>query len=146
MTLTGGCACGAVRYRIDGPVHGAGWCHCRLCQKASGAPAMVFTGCRRADFTIERGADALGRISLTDFGERGFCTRCGTSLTIEVSYEPGGIDVAVATLDDPLALSPEMHIFWEERIGWAPPAEDGLPRHIGFGVEARGLPPGSRPA
>lgn len=144
--LTGGCACGAIRYRIAGATHGTGWCHCRLCQKSSGAPAMVFTSCAVVDFAIERGEEVLGRIKLVEYGERGFCTRCGTSLTIAVSYEPGSIDIAAATLDDPTAVTPEMHIFWEERIAWAAPAEDGLPRHIGFGVETRGLAPGSRPA
>ncbi|HEY0271285.1 MAG TPA: GFA family protein [Sphingomonas sp.] len=145
MALTGGCACGAIRYRIAGAAYDTGWCHCRLCQQSSGAPAMVFTTCALADFTIERGAEAFGRIRLVEYGERGFCARCGTSLTVHVDYEPNEIDVAAATLDDPEAVTPGFHIFYDKRIGWAP-AGDGLPRHDGFGVGARpGLMPGDRP-
>jgi hypothetical protein len=143
--LTGGCACGAVRYRIAGEAYDTGWCHCRLCQKVSGAPAMVFTTCRFGDFLIEQGADALGHVRLVDYGERGFCTRCGSPLTLHVDYQPDEIDVVTVSLDDPEAVTPGFHIFYDRRIGWAP-ADDDLPRHNGFGADAReGLMPGDRP-
>ena len=145
QTLTGGCACGAIRYRIAGPAYDTGWCHCRLCQKSSGAPAMAFTTCALTDFAIERGRDALGTLRLVDYGERGFCTRCGTSLTIHVDYQKDEIDVACASLDDPEAVTPEFHIFVDQKIGWMTLA-DGLPAYEGFGVDGRGLEPGDRPA
>lgn len=144
-SLTGGCACGAIRYRITGEAYDTGWCHCRLCQRSSGAPAMVFTTCKLVDFVVEQGEDAYGRIRLVEYGERGFCTRCGTSLTVHVDYQPDEIDVAAATLDDPEAVTPGFHIFYDARIDWAP-AGDALPRHDGFGTDARpGLMPGDRP-
>lgn len=143
-SLTGGCACGAIRYRIDGPAYDTGWCHCRTCQKSSGAPAMAFTTCALKDFVIEQGEDALGTVRLVPFGERGFCTRCGTSLSIHADYQKDEIDIAAATLDDPEAVTPAMHIFYDQRITWAP-AGDDLPTYRGFGMEERGLQPGSRP-
>jgi hypothetical protein len=142
--LTGGCACGTIRYRIAGPAYDAGWCHCRLCQKSSGAPAMVFTTCALEDFVVEQGSDALGTIRLVDYGERSFCTRCGTSLTVHVDYQREEIDVACASLDDPEAVTPGFHIFHDQKIGWVTLA-DGLPTYDGFGVDARGLMPGDRP-
>ena len=33
---TGGCQCGAVRFRVEGTLGDASICHCRMCQKASG--------------------------------------------------------------------------------------------------------------
>ena len=39
--LVGGCLCGAVRYRAARMAR-AGLCHCRMCQKASGAPVVAF--------------------------------------------------------------------------------------------------------
>lgn len=142
--LTGGCACGAIRYRIDGPAYDTGWCHCRLCQRSSGAPAMAFTTCALKDFVIEQGQDALGIVKLVNYGERGFCTRCGASLTIHVDYQKDEIDVACASLDDPEAVTPEFHIFINQKIGWVKHA-DGLPAYEGFGIDARGLEPGTRP-
>jgi hypothetical protein len=40
--LTGGCLCGAVKYRISAAPLDAGYCHCRLCQKSSGAPTLAW--------------------------------------------------------------------------------------------------------
>jgi hypothetical protein len=105
---------------------------------------MAFTTCALKDFVIEQGQDALGTIKLVDYGERGFCTRCGTSLTIHVDYQKDEIDVACASLDDPEAVTPLFHIWFEEKIGWVKLA-DGLPTYDGFGLEARGLEPGARP-
>jgi hypothetical protein len=142
--LIGGCACGTIRYRIAGEAYDTGWCHCRICQKSSGAPAMAFTTCALTDFVVEQGEDVLGTVRLVAFGERSFCTRCGTSLTIHTNYQTDEIDVAAATLDDPQAVRPAMHIFYDQHIAWAP-AGDDLPTYSGFGVEERGLEPGSRP-
>ena len=36
-TYSGGCQCGAVRFRVEGPLGDASVCHCRMCQKAFGA-------------------------------------------------------------------------------------------------------------
>jgi hypothetical protein len=142
--MEGGCLCGAVRYRLASAPFDTGWCHCRVCQKASGAPALVFTSVPRGDFLIDRGADALGSVRSTEFGRRGFCTRCGTPLTIEVDFQPDTIDLTVASLDTPAAVAPGFHIFYASRIAWAPAADDA-PRHDRFRRDTRGLTPGEEP-
>ncbi len=38
----GGCLCGEVRYRIEAEPSDVAYCHCRMCQKTSGAPAMAW--------------------------------------------------------------------------------------------------------
>jgi len=136
--MQGGCLCGAVRYHLASPPYDTGWCHCRICQKASGAPALVFTTVPLGDYVIEAGAEAVGTVRSTEFGERTFCGRCGTPLTIHVDFQPGEIDIAAATLDDPEAVTPGFHIFYGSRIGWAP-AGDDLPRHEKFRPDTRGL-------
>ena len=46
--VTGGCLCGAVRYEVEAYLHNAFYCHCRMCQRASGAPVQwVFTSVRK---------------------------------------------------------------------------------------------------
>ena len=137
--LTGGCACGAVRYSFADP-YDTGWCHCRLCQRTSGAPAIVFTTAKRAGLRWEAGAPATW--PSTSFGRRGFCLACGTLLTIEVDFQPDEIDFAAATLDDPEAVRPGFHIFCDEAPSWAA-IDDGLPRHARYRPDTRGLPPGA---
>lgn len=44
MTYEGGCRCGAIRYRITGEPLSAGFCHCRMCQRAAGAPVVAWVG------------------------------------------------------------------------------------------------------
>ncbi len=141
--LAGGCACGAVRYRLVDGAYDIGWCHCRLCQKSSGAPALVFATSRIEAFVIDEGADAIGSVRLSPFGERRFCTRCGSLLTIHVDFQPDEIDITAATLDDPEAVQPGFHIFYADRIGWAL-AGDDLPRHDHFRPNTRGLAPGAQ--
>ncbi len=77
--LTGGCQCGAVRYRLSAEPTGVNICHCRMCQKASGGPMMAFGGVRLSEFFVSSGA--IATFSSSDIAERGFCARCGTPLT-----------------------------------------------------------------
>ena len=79
-TFAGGCQCGAVRYRLTAAPGGANVCHCRMCQKAGGAPFMAFAGVKRAQLRLHARRAATLR-QLGDFAERGFCAACGTPLT-----------------------------------------------------------------
>ena len=126
--LTGGCLCGAVRFRLTAKPFDAGWCHCRTCQLNSGSPAMVFAAVPFPDYRFERGEDRVGTVRSSSFGHRAFCRDCGTPLYMRVDYEPDTVDFSVATLDRPEDVSPEFHIFYSSRISWAEPL-DRLPRH-----------------
>jgi hypothetical protein len=137
--FTGGCACGAIRYRLASQPFDTGWCHCRLCQLSSGAPAMVFSTVPTADLLFEQGRDRLKVFASTGFGRRSFCGDCGSLLTMQVDFQPETIDFTVATLDDPGAVAPEFHIFHASRIPWFNPG-DSLPRHERFRPVTRGLP------
>lgn len=136
--MDGGCLCGAVRYRLASAPFDAGWCHCRLCQKASGSPAMAFASVPPADLEWTAGAERIGTIESSDFGRRQFCRDCGTPLTIAVDFQPETIDFAIATLDEPEAVAPGFHIFYASRIPWAE-VGDELPRHDKFRPKTRGL-------
>lgn len=126
QSRTGGCLCGAIRYRLVSEPYDAGYCHCRICQRSSGAPVMVFASVPRADLRIDSGVPVRRRSS--KFGERWFCGECGTPLAMTVDHAPDEIDFTVATLDELLDLPPEFHIWRESRIGWFDTI-DALPRH-----------------
>ena len=136
--LTGGCACGAVRFQLASAPWDAGWCHCRTCQLNSGSPAMVFASVAPADYVVTSGKEQIRSFASSSFGHRGFCGACGTPLYMRVDHQPETLDFSVATLDDPAAVTPHFHIFYASRIGWADAADD-LPRHDKFRPDTRGL-------
>ncbi len=136
--MKGGCACGAVRYQLLSQPFDAGWCHCRTCQLVSGAPAMVFATVPAGDLVWTEGADKVKRFASSNFGHRSFCRECGTPLLMEVDHQPETVDFSVVTLDDPAAVEPGFHIFYDSRIAWSEPA-DTLPRHARFRPDTRGL-------
>lgn len=121
----GGCLCGAVRYRVTSAPFDSGYCHCRMCQKAAGAPVLVFATVLSADFEVIRGAPRRRRSS--DIAERWFCGDCGSQIAMRMDASPQLIEFTVASMDDPAAAPPGFHIWTESRVPWFTIA-DGLPR------------------
>jgi len=97
-TWTGGCQCGAVRFRIDGDLSEPSICHCRMCQKAMGGLFGPFAGPKEAAaLTWTRGERK--RFQSSNKVARGFCGDCGTPLTFE--YGEGHVSLAVGAFDRP---------------------------------------------
>lgn len=120
--LTGGCQCGAVRYRLTAAPTLVAVCHCRMCQRAAGAPFVAFATLPAAAVAWQ-GEPAWFESS--DIARRSFCPACGTPLAFQ--YLPGHpeadtLDITVATLDDPTALPPTEEAGVESRLSWL----DGL--------------------
>ena len=138
MTITGGCACGNVRYELQSEPFACGWCHCTTCQRVSGSPGMVFASVRREDFAYVQGRDRVKPLAFTSFAERGFCEDCGSPLTMSYEFQPETIDFTVCSLDDPALTLPEHHIFWASRPDWLE-MDDGLPKHDRFRPGTAGL-------
>lgn len=113
--LSGGCQCGAVRYRLTGPLVNPSICHCRMCQKAFGAFYAPLVGVRLGDFAVTRGALSIFKSS--DLVERGFCRDCGTPLTFR-NLESDEISVSIGSLDDPSAAKPIVQYGIEGRVGF----------------------------
>ena len=133
--LQGGCLCGAVRYRLASEPFEAGYCHCATCRRATGAPVVAFGTVPFEDFQVS-GNPRHRRSS--GFGERWFCTECGTQIAMHVDHQPDTIDFTIATLDDPEYLRPQFHIFFGSRIEWFDTA-DRMPRYYSFRPDTRGL-------
>lgn len=99
--MTGGCYCGAVRYRITGPVSVKAQCHCRPCQYVSGGGPNYFLIVAADDFAYDEGTPgAFARTDLDTPVTREFCQTCGTQL---ITRLPDGarVVIKVGTLDDP---------------------------------------------
>lgn len=124
MTLEGGCLCGAIRYAIDGPVLTSDWCHCRLCQRSAGAPAVAWFTVPTSAFHYTKGEPRT--YASTERGRRQFCGSCGTQL---VFFDGDAErDITVASLDDPARVPPQHHIWTMSQLPFVK-LEDGLPRH-----------------
>jgi hypothetical protein len=124
--LTGGCLCGAVRYEAGGPPFHGVICHCSMCRRAAGAPAMAWYSVMRAVFRFTGGEPAAWRSS--GHATRRFCPRCGTQLTFESDLHPAEIDISTGSLDDPERVPPTAHVHDGTRLSWLH-LNDGLPRH-----------------
>lgn len=96
--ITGGCQCGAVRYRI-GRLGRPTICHCRMCQKAFGGFFAPLVTAHEVEWT--RGAPA--HFQSSDKIRRGFCAACGTPLSYEAD---DGLEIAIGTLDVPALAAP----------------------------------------
>ncbi len=128
MAISGGCLCGDVRYRARGEALWVVHCHCRWCQQASGAAFLTYVGFRSEDLEWVEGAPTIFESSAQV--ERGFCSRCGSSLSF-ARPNRGNIDICAGTVDNPHDIEPEEHIFTDHQLAWLH-IDDGLPRHGRF--------------
>jgi len=113
--VTGGCQCGAVRYRLAAARWSADICHCRMCQKAGGAPFMAFVNGPVEAFVVSRGE--IATFASSEIAERGFCAACGTPLTYR-GRATGRVSVTLGSLDDPNAFPPNSQVGVESRLTW----------------------------
>jgi hypothetical protein len=126
----GGCLCGAVRYRIDGPLRDVVVCHCSRCRRSHGHVA-AYSDCATTDLAITD--DASLRWYEADGRRRGFCSGCGASLFWQRDDEPETMSVAAGTLCPPTGLRTMAQIFtatpgdYYEAAGEGDRYEQGLP-------------------
>jgi hypothetical protein len=122
--LTGGCFCGAIRYRSAAPTRPATLCHCVSCRRAAGTHALGHYTVQRAQFMLTKERPTEYRSSPGVF--RGFCGQCGTTLTYWNSGQPQDISVTIGSLDDPRRVPPIDHTWMLDAVEWDKPS-DGMP-------------------
>lgn len=110
---TGGCQCGAVRFRIGGPLGQTSICHCRMCQKQFGSlfGAFVAASPDQTEWTREEPSYFRSSVNV----ERGFCQRCGTPLTYR---KEGALEIAIGAFDDRSDLAPQVQVNHAVRLPW----------------------------
>jgi len=106
----GGCLCSAVRFIATGEPKGIYWCHCQSCRKQTGAPVSVFVAFEREAYTVTKGV-------ITKFDSspgktrRGFCAKCGSTLTCESLPLLTITHFHVGAFDQAARLQPTKHSF-----------------------------------
>lgn len=110
---TGACMCGAVTFTARDVPTAFGVCHCEMCRRWTGSALLGVTV--PEDNVTWSGADSIGRIQSSDWAERTFCTKCGSSLTFRVTDGgafSGGVELPIGVFDDPnsFVMSNEIYI------------------------------------
>lgn len=117
--ITGGCACGAIRYESDSRIEFAFHCQCRKCQRATG-------GGHASAFALDRALTNLnGEVKFYEQGSdngsatySGFCPTCGSPILSKTARFPDRLYFHAATLDNPALFRPTFVAFEEARQSW----------------------------
>ncbi|MGH6959631.1 MAG: GFA family protein [Dongiaceae bacterium] len=138
MEWTGRCLCGAVQYRASANPLRAVCCHCNICRRVSGAAFLTFVHFPTAAFTWTQGEPTRYRSSRE--AERGFCSVCGSTLTMHEAVIANRVQVALGSLDRPDLVRPDDHVWTDSQLPWLR-IEDDLPRfpQISPAVPSRAL-------
>lgn len=111
--LSGGCLCGAVRFTAVPDSMEMGVCHCSMCRRWSGGTFMA-VGCGTSVELEDEGA--IGVYKSSSYGERVFCTTCGSTLFWRMQDGSHG-SVSAQAFDDPSAFAFTVEIFVDEQPG-----------------------------
>lgn len=115
VTVTGGCQCGAVRYRATAMLDNSHLCHCRMCQKAVGNLFAALVAAPNDALAWTRGTPAAFRSS--QHVDRGFCADCGTPLYYR-NLQGSRTNLTLGSLDDPAVFPPRTQMGTEARMPW----------------------------
>lgn len=117
---TGGCMCGAVRYRALGEPIRIEVCHCRTCRRNTGSAFGIFV-LFKADQAVVEGEEAVTTYRSSSQTSRHSCRQCGTPL---FNRFEGHIDFHLGTLDEAERLHPQTEIWTVRRLPWLSPLPD----------------------
>jgi hypothetical protein len=126
--LTGGCACGAVRFELTAPLVSAVYCHCTRCQRRTGTAASANGRAAPDSFHIVAGEDRLRAWKPEGGAEKWFCGDCGSALFSRAPGDVPAIGVRLGALDTDPGIRPSAHQFVAYAAPWEPIPDDGLPR------------------
>jgi class 3 adenylate cyclase len=127
LVTTGRCVCGSNRFEVTQEALGTGFCHCRICQRSTGAPAFAWTAFPLEAVKFTREKLKYHRVSL--IAEQGFCENCGSPLVWK-SLKPKPakyIVIPTTSLENPEDYAPTWHQGVESQLSWFE-IQDDLPR------------------
>lgn len=119
--LQGSCLCGGVAYRAN-DARDASHCYCTMCQKQHGAGSGSYANVDAACFALVRGADLVTEYASSEFGRRGFCKVCGSTLFWRSTQTPDRISVTLGTLEPAYSGPVERELYTDTKPQWLPTA------------------------
>lgn len=127
MEWTGGCLCGAIRYRSTADPVRALFCHCATCRRVSGSAFLGFVHFPIAAFEWEASEPTLYRSSPE--AERGFCPHCGSTLLMREDVLPDRVQVMLGSLDRADLIKIDDHVWTQSQLSWLR-IDDECPRFL----------------
>ena len=130
----GGCACGAVRYRLVSEPLFVHCCHCTWCQRETGSAFAINALIEAEHVELSRG-EVVGISTPSNSGKGQKISRCpACHVAVWSIYAGMGEEVLfvrVGTLDRPQLVPPDIHIFTESRLPWVAlaPGTPVVPRY-----------------
>lgn len=121
-TISGGCACGSVRYECAEAPIAQMLCHCRDCQRASGSAfaALLVVASDSVSLTGQSlKQHAVKGVSGRTLNRR-FCGECGSPIGIARPETPQVEFLHAASLDDPAAFDPTLEVWMSSTDEWHP--------------------------
>jgi hypothetical protein len=115
---------------VTEPLVRASYCHCKRCQRRSGAAASAQAHPAPGSFRITSGTERLRAWKPPDGGgEKWFCGECGSALFGFNPNHPESIGIRMGTFDDDPGIRPSVRQFVAFAAPWDPIPADGLPRY-----------------
>src|SRR6478736_2122447 len=118
LPLTGGCACGAVRFELDAPPTSASWCHCTRCQRRTGTPASAQARIVPGSMRVVRGETLLREWAPSGGFAKVFCGECGSSLWSRSPDDPDVISIRLGAFDSDPGIRPGYRQFVAYAAVW----------------------------
>ena len=112
----GGCLCGAIRFTAEGAPKWTSYCHCQSCRRHTGAPVSAYAGFEKDKVRFI--TDAPAYYVSSPGVRRGFCPRCGSTLSYEGERWPNELHLHLGAFDDPTTFAPTGQAFAEEKLPW----------------------------
>ena len=120
--MKGGCHCGAIRYEVSAAPFDADYCHCRDCQKITGAPVGAWMDFQKEQVLWLDTEPAEYKSS--EHIRRGFCPQCGSTLSYRSARYPDYFTLSIASLDEPDRVKPNYHIHTDSQLNWLSIVDD----------------------
>lgn len=138
QAVTGGCLCGSTRYRYEGEIGPANYCHCEDCRRCTGSAFNIGVRVAAHGFRLIKGVPK----SFTKAGDSGneltrhFCPECGSPLYTSSPRHLDWVYIKAGSLDDPSSVQPSHQNWTVSRVPWAA-IPSGIPAYP-KGTPARG--------
>ncbi len=89
-----------------------------MCRVNHGAGYVTWAGFAEDGFRLTADVDLLKWYASSTFAQRGFCSKCGSSMLFCSKRWPGEMHIALGALHGPLDRAPDAHVYHDQQVEW----------------------------